>query len=244
MAPEHICNYHKYGHCKFSETCRKFHSKENCENDECETFKCLKRHPRSCRYFEEFRRCKFGEFCSFAHKIKEKNDIPNEVTVDLEARIEVLENKVKDKDSEIDDLRKKVNEIEEQNEASKIEFTKTLEKVTTIVLKEATEALVKIFNQKQDDLEKRSNASFDNLSQQLSMISSLLLPSGHVHEQQQQQDPPAVPRNQATALSPSQSSQKHPSHSQNHQCELCGKSFGSHRALTNHARNDHEPNIR
>ena len=63
MAPEDILNYHKYRHCKFSETCRKFHSKENCEkNNDCETFKCLKRHPRSCRYFEKFRRCKFGDF--------------------------------------------------------------------------------------------------------------------------------------------------------------------------------------
>ena len=83
--------------------------------------------------------------------IKEKNDIPNEVPVDLEARIEVLENKIKVKDIEIDDLRKKVTEIEEQNKASKTEFTETLEKVKAIVLKEATEAVVKIFNQKQDD---------------------------------------------------------------------------------------------
>ena len=31
--------------------------------------KCRKRHPRPCRYFSAFQRCKFGEYCAFNHEL-------------------------------------------------------------------------------------------------------------------------------------------------------------------------------
>ena len=120
---ETVCNYHKYGHCKFGETCRKFHPKELCKNDDCEIQECMNRHPKSCKYFDEYRRCKFGDFCSFSHKNESsgRGDL-----ADLKARLDVLEKKIEDKDCEIASLNDKVNKMQENNESLQIEFTKAL----------------------------------------------------------------------------------------------------------------------
>ena len=77
MALESLCLYNKFGHCKFSETCRKLHNKEICRNKTCEIQHCLKRHPRPCKYFQEYKRCKFGEFCSFSHDSEYHIHVPN-----------------------------------------------------------------------------------------------------------------------------------------------------------------------
>ena len=101
MSLETLCLYNKYGYCKFSETCRKFHIKEICENQHCETKSCLKRHPRPCGYYQEYKRCKFGSFCSFSHK--SEVNVPNELE-ELRNRFDTLENKMKEKDKEIEAL--------------------------------------------------------------------------------------------------------------------------------------------
>ena len=64
---ENVCSHNKFGFCKFGKLCRKRHIEELCDNKDCETKLCGKRHPRSCRFYSEFGRCKFGEFCRFKH---------------------------------------------------------------------------------------------------------------------------------------------------------------------------------
>ena len=228
-----LCLYHKYGHCKYSETCRKFHPKETCYEHDCEIKECLKRHPKSCKYFDEYQRCKFGEFCSFSHI--EKVFKPDIVTI----RLDALEEKMKEKDSEIEALNEKLVQLEENNKVLKIELTKAIENVTKSAMKEGTDTLVDIFNQKQDDLEKRSNASLDALHQQLSILSNHLLASDLVHQNQQptiSQEPQMPP-----AVVLSSQSQSNIPYGQKHQCVNCGKTFGSDRALQNHTRKDHVP---
>ena len=67
MAAQDVCRYHQFGHCKFSDKCRFIHAQERCENPECEIRSCNLRHPRKCKWFRDYRRCKFGEWCSFDH---------------------------------------------------------------------------------------------------------------------------------------------------------------------------------
>ena len=67
MSLENVCSHNKFGFCKFGNFCRKRHIEELCNNKDCETNFCEKRHPRSCRFYSEFGRCKFGEFCRFKH---------------------------------------------------------------------------------------------------------------------------------------------------------------------------------
>ena len=67
MAAQNVCRYHKFGYCKFGNTCRLLHVSEICGNKSCEITSCNLRHPRTCKFFRDFNRCKFGEWCSFKH---------------------------------------------------------------------------------------------------------------------------------------------------------------------------------
>ena len=98
--------------------------------------------------------------------------------------------------------------------------------------------MIKIFTDKQDDLERRSNASLDALHQQLSMISNLLHPP---HRQPESQ--PSNSYEVANSLNQAQAFETNhiKSPCQKHQCEVCGKTFGSDRALKNQLKNNHEP---
>ena len=66
MATHNVCKYNKFGYCRFKDTCRNFHSNEICEKYSCNITSCNQRHPRECRYYREYRRCKFNP-CKFKH---------------------------------------------------------------------------------------------------------------------------------------------------------------------------------
>ena len=85
-----ICQHHKYGYCKFAQSCRKFHVQEICLETHCENRQdCLKRHPKSCRFFSIYQRCKFAEYCAFKHientQTKEMEDLKHRLK-DFEER--------------------------------------------------------------------------------------------------------------------------------------------------------------
>ena len=76
-----VCQFYKYGFCKYGSRCRHHHNHTVCENDACEIFKCSFRHPRPCRFYKEFGRCKFGEYCQFSH-IKLVDQEENKITLE------------------------------------------------------------------------------------------------------------------------------------------------------------------
>ena len=94
-----ICLHNKFGFCKHGDKCHKEHIAEICQNDRCNVNECKKRHPKGCRYYQQYKRCKFGDFCAFSH------DIPvNPVLEDLKlvaVKVSTLENEVKEKNEEI-----------------------------------------------------------------------------------------------------------------------------------------------
>ena len=67
MATQNICNFNKFGFCKFRDRCRKQHVNDKCENSSCDISVCMRRHPRRCKYYSEYKRCKYGEWCRFEH---------------------------------------------------------------------------------------------------------------------------------------------------------------------------------
>ena len=81
MAAFLICKYDKFGYCKLGEKCRKQHIKEICFEKACDVSQCKQRHPKACRYFRNYGRCKFSP-CAFKH---EDHVIYNE-TVDKEIK--------------------------------------------------------------------------------------------------------------------------------------------------------------
>ena len=75
MATQNVCSHNKYGFCKHRDMCRNLHVKEICENSSCEISMCMLRHPKMCKYYRNFGRCKFDP-CAFKH-IDNKNTIEN-----------------------------------------------------------------------------------------------------------------------------------------------------------------------
>ena len=237
MALETLCLHNKFGYCKFSETCRKFHMKEICQIERCEVQECLKRHPKICKYYEQYQRCKFGEFCAYSHRSINENVQTSELISDLSSRIGVLERKIEDKDREINDLNEKVKAIERMNLVLKVEITENLEKVVTHVVKESVDNLGEILTQQQENFEKRNHTCFDALQEQVSIIANLFQPSANLQLGNVQQ-PFHPPDAAAAAVSLNLG---HSKQTPSHHCEVCGKTFGSERALNNHTRNDHRP---
>ena len=91
MASDLVCTYNHYGHCKFGSKCRKFHAKDICSIPMCQSKECMMRHPKPCKFFAFYGRCKFAEYCSFTH------------------------NKTSDVEKELETLKQEINEIKKQN---------------------------------------------------------------------------------------------------------------------------------
>ena len=51
----------------FVELCRKYHEKKMCENKLCKVFLCPLRHPKNCKFYREYKRCKFNP-CAYKHE--------------------------------------------------------------------------------------------------------------------------------------------------------------------------------
>ena len=62
-----LCRKNKYGHCMFGEKCRYRHNNVVCVENNCNVFKCEKRHPKICNYFSDYGQCKFTTYCSYKH---------------------------------------------------------------------------------------------------------------------------------------------------------------------------------
>ena len=140
-----MMDFHKFG--KHGDMCRKLHVNQICENPSCKVMCCLKRHPKHCKFYKNYKRCKFDP-CAFLHTddtdtfeyLKKENqsillklnendksikalkakEIETENLIgkllEIEKKIEIFTNIRQDihtKDEIIDDLRKKVTEMDE-----------------------------------------------------------------------------------------------------------------------------------
>ena len=86
------------------------HVDERCENSTCEIRSCNLRHPRKCKWFREYRRCKFGEWCSFDHV----DSIDNEDSIkEIFEKLENLTKIILEKDEKINKLAEKIKKLEE-----------------------------------------------------------------------------------------------------------------------------------
>ena len=100
-------NTNKYGFSKYSERCRKQHFNEICLESNCEMKTCLRRHPKPCKFFEIYQKCKFGTFCAFKHCVSlQVKDI-----IHLKSKVENLEKENIEKTKEISVLIELVEQI-------------------------------------------------------------------------------------------------------------------------------------
>ena len=113
MAQENVCQFNKFGFCKFQINCFRYHENGKCQNVQCSVRDCSFRHPRECRYFRDYGNCKFGEFCKFNHKaFRNENNIEiDEIKKKLEelkSQIDAKNKEINHKNSEIESMSKKV----------------------------------------------------------------------------------------------------------------------------------------
>ena len=99
-----VCFYNKTGFCKFRDSCVKRHENQSCEDESCNGSTCSKRHPKICKYFKIYKRCKFGSYCMFSHEDKISNE--------YEKRIMNLEEIISKCQEEMSNLKSKIEEME------------------------------------------------------------------------------------------------------------------------------------
>ena len=116
---QNVCRYYKFGYCKFGNQCRNLHVEELCDIKQCDISKCDKRHPRPCKFFMDYGRCKFSDYCKYKHIHPENNN----KTEDFMSKIKEFEKVIDEKDSVIRKLKK---EIETNNER--------LDKLETVIV--------------------------------------------------------------------------------------------------------------
>ena len=100
MAANTLCLYNMFGFRKHGDKCRKEHVQEICENNECNQSECRRRHPKECKYFKLYKRCKFNEFCAFSH-VTPFDPVLEEVKL-VKENVKALEKAVKEKNHEIE----------------------------------------------------------------------------------------------------------------------------------------------
>ena len=149
---QNVCWFNRFGYCRFGNHCFRKHINIICENVNCEIAKCSSRHPRKCKYFLEYQKCKFGEYCRFSHGIP--NNPKNMEKIEaLEKEVEVLKQEIKHmkdhfdmKESQLKMIQTEVNEkvviiqkvelaskyLEKELEDSKTEIRLLLDKIDII----------------------------------------------------------------------------------------------------------------
>ncbi len=135
MAAPIVCEFNKFGHCKDGRFCGKRHLNDVCERTSCEISNCPLRHPRPCIYFDIYKECRFGKYCSLAHASKEteKDNLFEEITSlriegnCLRSKIEQVEKLHNDKGKEIDDIFSEIKSLKNRNSSIPKEATTPLE---------------------------------------------------------------------------------------------------------------------
>ena len=109
MATHNVCSFFKFGFCKHGDFCKNYHEKRICENEACNIPMCSLRHPRICRFFKEYKRCKFDP-CAYKHEdsdiiirhLKEENKAILVKLEKLSNDIELLNEKERDSEEMIE----------------------------------------------------------------------------------------------------------------------------------------------
>ena len=109
---ETICKFNQTGFCKFLSHCRNQHVMDIYPTNQCKDMHCVLRHPRTCKFFSNFGRCKFDEECAYLHNSRNQ-------TIDLEIReLESELRKTKTKIKELENIQERMDKLETIQKAS------------------------------------------------------------------------------------------------------------------------------
>ena len=168
------CPFFKYGYCKFGETCRLQHLNELCSNSACETSQCPKRHPKICKFFREFNRCKFGAYCSYLHTSKSDH---NEELHSLKVTVKQQDETLDSLHSEVASLKDKLADSEKEVEDMKIKLRylmENLKKITDQTVEKTTNVIIQTLNNQLAVKEKKTKDQFNLLNDQILSLANLI----------------------------------------------------------------------
>ena len=80
---EDVCRKNKHGYCMYGDTCHFRHIDEVCSDKICNVFNCEKRHPKLCKFFREYHRCKFTTFCRYSHTVTDNDEQIKEIEIKM-----------------------------------------------------------------------------------------------------------------------------------------------------------------
>ena len=124
---EQICQYSKFGFCKFKDVCKRIHFNDMCKDlSHCQNITgCRKRHPKECHRFS-LGNCKFKSDCEYSHqhlikskvkcKLTEKVDLLEKIVHELTVKQNIVETELQDKKEE--------NKPEEKTKTDKVDDSK------------------------------------------------------------------------------------------------------------------------
>ena len=164
MATQNICRYNKFGYCKFGQVCRKQHCDELCGDSACDPSSCIKRHPKECKYFRNYNRCKFNP-CKFVHTANANDEKIKELTEKV--------NKIEDNFNEKDDIELKINEINEKLKVLESLETSIMNKIEASKRFESDEELFKTVEKRVETFESNLMIMKKALSEKDSYIHTL-----------------------------------------------------------------------
>ena len=101
-----VCEYYKFGYCKYRSSCRHRHVQTICEDESCNIIACENRHPVVCKFFSKYGRCKYNP-CSYKHIVDSSYAFG-----DSQKKIEDNENKIKENAREINELKNQVTKLQ------------------------------------------------------------------------------------------------------------------------------------
>ena len=108
-----VCQYSKFGYCKYTGNCKRIHYSEVCEaHGKCNNINgCERRHPKRCKRFANGINCRFENSCAFSHQ----DSIKNKESEDLKEKVQDLQNTVTEMTIKMTDLEKKLDKIMKAN---------------------------------------------------------------------------------------------------------------------------------
>ena len=212
MANESICKFNQSGFCKYQTHCRKQYIMDICPTSLCSNMSCSLRHPKVCKFFTNFRRCKFGESCAYLHG-------PNIETDDV--RIGELEQEIKNLQAKINEIETsllKLEHIEERIKSVEESNNKNCESI-----KDVKNSL----NQKASQFDEMKKTSDERNLQlnELALNFSIIISSVDDLEKSSAQH-----RHLLNHLS---------EQTQKFQCHLCGQTCQNQQTLQNHIQRSH-----
>ena len=154
-----ICQYHKYGHCKFGDQCLRNHVHDVCMESNCDLRECSRRHPRKCNFFYHYGRCKFGEACSYSHTLAEDSQVIENRLMALESRLKSQEDVIAVQNNELDELKSKVLLLEKENIEMKQQVSNLIDSMKVTIPKavvDATQPVILKLTMQQTSFEKQT----------------------------------------------------------------------------------------